>query len=201
MSGKLLVESISHRFGKQTLFESLSFSAAAGEIVTVTGANGSGKSTLLKIVAGVIEPLSGNVSLVQNTKSIGRAGTTNISFVSPELRWYESISARENLNLYFYTTKDRIAALDTVTEFGIGSTLDKPLTEFSTGMIQRFSLAMAFASDAPLMILDEPLSHLDNDGIDIFNRFIKKTKKDRIILIAQTGENNAVRTKRRITLV
>jgi ABC-type multidrug transport system ATPase subunit len=200
MNLHLLAENISHGFGKRTLFENISFEAKSGEIISVTGANGSGKSTLLKIIADLIEPLSGKVNLSINRIPIERAGSGNISFVSPELRWYGSISAKENLDLYFFNKEERAAGIRSVTRFGIGNALDKPLCEFSTGMVQRFSLAVAFASKSPLMILDEPLSHLDDDGKKILCQIIGHEKEKRIMIIAQTEDDKRIKPDRRISL-
>jgi heme exporter protein A len=164
----LVAEEVGHRYGSLLLFRRLSFTLAGGESLAVTGANGAGKSTLLRILAGVLAPKAGTVTLTVNGDPVGdekhplRAG-----LVAPALGLYGALTARENVAFLAEARRlaDAAARIDSVlARVGIADRADDPVSTFSSGMRQRVKYAAALLADPPLLLLDEPAANLDAPG-------------------------------------
>ena len=166
---QLTADRLAKRFGRRLLFRELSLSVADGQSLAITGANGTGKSTLLRILAGVMRPTAGQVQLQ-------RAGTVvpdvehplQSGLVAPYLNMYEGFSARENL--HFLARARRLAGADARIEavldrVGLLPRADDLVRDFSSGMKQRVKYAAALLFEPPLLLLDEPASNLDEDGL------------------------------------
>jgi ABC-type polysaccharide/polyol phosphate transport system ATPase subunit len=124
-----------------------------GESVGVIGPNGAGKSTLLKVVAGIVEPTSGDVCINGRIAAVTELG----SGFNPELTGAENL--RFGGALMGLAPDVVEARFDEIVEFsGIGEFIDTPLKRYSTGMQARLSFALATSVDADLVILDEVLS-------------------------------------------
>lgn len=158
--------------GKNVIASGISISLNAGKLIALIGANGIGKSTLLRTLTGIQKPLSGNVIL--NGESISK-------FNSIELAQQLSIVLTENLppsNLTVFElvalgrqpytnwigklTAEDIAKVNEALELTqISSLSAKKHYEISDGQLQKVLVARALAQDTPLIILDEPTTHLD----------------------------------------
>jgi heme exporter protein A len=136
--------------------------------VAVTGPNGSGKSTLLRILAGLQRP-SGGASTVHVGGRDHRPADRRrvLGLATPELSFYEEFTATENLVFAAEArglespARAAAAALDRV---GLGTRSADRVAEFSSGMKQRLRLAFALLHEPPILLLDEPGSHLDDAG-------------------------------------
>lgn len=134
-----------------------------GEVVGVMGPNGSGKSTFLRVMAGALEPDAGRVERFAAGSDSGRRRTAAVFDRSP---FADSLAGRENVV--------RLLALRGVPEperreraeawldrFGLAARAPDPVGTYSRGMRRKTDLALAFASGADLLLLDEPLEALD----------------------------------------
>ena len=148
---------LSHGFGDLPVLNGLDLTLAEGEIVALLGPSGCGKSTLLNILGGVLQPGAGSVQ-------IGRGARVATVFQAPTLLPWRSVAgnialALEPLGLPPKVAADRIAAslaLVGLTDFAA----HRPGT-LSGGMRQRANLARALATDPQILLMDEPLSGLD----------------------------------------
>lgn len=153
-------------FDERVLFESLSFTVGAGEVVQITGANGSGKTSLLRLLAGLTQPDSGSVCWDNEPLSRVRdAFHQQLLWIGHKPGVKVTLSAEENLRFFsaHSTLQAREAALDAV---GLGGYEDLPLYQLSAGQQRRSALARLWLSDAALWILDEPLAALDVEAIE-----------------------------------
>ena len=200
-------------FDGTPVFSGVSFAVAAGECLTVTGPNGSGKSTLLKILAGLLDPTSGTVAVSRNASTVAASrnaegpipprGTSalagedlrrSISIVSPEVVFYGEMTPRENLD-----TLLRIAGLDrsvsrlerALGRVGLLHRSEDPVRTFSSGMEQRLRFAYALAREAPVLLLDEPSSHLDEEGKQIFEGILADQTKAGLVVLATNDAREA----------
>jgi heme exporter protein A len=160
---------LTHRYGRRaTGVCELDFEFSAPGAVAVTGPNGSGKSTLLRIMAGLMRPSSGST-----TVSIGGRDHPSsrrrqvLGLATPELSFYEEFTATENLVFAAEArgmdapARAAGAALERV---GLGTRAGDRVAAFSSGMKQRLRLAFALLHEPPILLLDEPGSHLDEAG-------------------------------------
>ncbi len=146
----LTVQNLTCRRGFRTVFEGLSFTAKAGDIIALTGANGSGKTSLLRILAGLLEPGAGTVERPGACCWIGTDDP-----LKPDL------TARENLEFWAYgeTGPDALSAFD------LEKLTDTPVRYLSRGQQRRVTLSGLFSANAILWLLDEPETGLDTENI------------------------------------
>ena len=131
----------------------LSFEVASGEMVGVIGANGSGKSTLLKLLAGIVQPTSGDVSVCGRLAALLELGAG----------FHPEISGRENIaiaGLLLGLSKKEIARrFDEIVRFAeLEDFLDAPLKTYSSGMAVRLGFSIAAHSDPDVLLVDEVLA-------------------------------------------
>ena len=185
---------ISKSFNRRKVLSDINFSLENGQSLAVTGRNGSGKSTLLKIVSGVLTPTTGSLEYWHRGTMLRPAEALNlIGFISPYLAMYEEFTAWENLDLFrrirgIRTGDDRLTSL--LTRVNLLARKDDPVRTYSSGMKQRLKYAFALLHEPPVLLVDEPSSNLDAEGIEIVYGLIEERKKDGIVIVAtnDTGE-------------
>jgi len=159
--------SLSYSYGKQKVLTDLNLKVPAGSIFGFLGPNGAGKSTTIKTLLGLLKTESGKIHI------FGKELNANKMYIlerigamveSPSL--YDHLNARHNLEI--------TARIRNINFNKIGSLLEtvsltrdahRPVKQYSTGMKQRLSLAIALLADPELLILDEPINGLDPNGI------------------------------------
>jgi ABC-type multidrug transport system ATPase subunit len=179
------------RYNREWVFRHLSFNFTANEAYAITGPNGSGKSTLLQIIAGATGLSEGTVICMHEEQPL--PDTTlykNIAFAAPYLELVEEMTLREFLSFHnsfkpFYKNISFETAAATV---GLAKAMDKQIVHFSSGMKQRLKLAQAFFSDTPVLLLDEPTSNLDAEGIEVYHRLVGEYGKNRMVIVSSNDE-------------
>jgi heme ABC exporter ATP-binding subunit CcmA len=152
-------------FGAQTVLDGVCLEVRGGEAVALLGGNGAGKTTLLKIVATVMRPTAGSVSVaghdaVREAEAVRRV----VGFAGHGAWVYDDLTARENLR--FWTTLDGHAASDDELAAALGAVdLERVaaarVRTFSAGMKRRLSLARLTLARPTALLLDEPFAGLD----------------------------------------
>ena len=184
---------VARRFGRRLLFQDLSFSLSGGECLAVTGVNGSGKSTLLRILAGVMSPSEGTVSLRVNGTGLSQeAHPLHAGLVAPYVNVYAGFSPRENLRFIararrFESEEQRIE--ETLASVGLARRMHDRVSTFSSGMVQRVKLAAALLADPPLLLLDEPNEHLDEEGRRMMSAVIEDRLHAGVIVVVATNDD------------
>jgi len=142
----------------------------------VTGPNGAGKSTLLRIVAGLIAPSEGIVSMTVNGQVRSAGDRRNyLGYVSPDLTLYRELSAAENLQFFGSlrgVTLTRDDLIERLTQVGLRGRGRDLVGTYSSGMRQRLKYAFALLADPPILLLDEPTANLDVSGIAIIEAIV-----------------------------
>lgn len=155
---------LTKRYGDKTVVDRVSISIKKGEIYGLIGKNGAGKTTLMKLLLGLTEPDSGEITLF-GTTSLGKARKRIGALVeTPSL--YKNETALENMRRFAilsHTTDEGIRGL--LRFVGLENTGRKKVREFSLGMRQRLGIAIAMLGGPELLILDEPVNGLDPEGI------------------------------------
>ncbi len=167
--GKAVVaelEEASRSFGGREVLRGVSLSVRSGEVLGVVGPNGGGKSTLLLLLAGLLQPTSGRVTIegrAAHELALKAAGLVGLVTARPGL--YPLLTGRENLHHFGGLFGLSPAAVDAkatplVETLGL-ATLDVSVATWSTGMQQKLSLVRALLLSPKLLLLDEPTANLD----------------------------------------
>lgn len=170
----------------------ISFTAKEGEVVGIIGPNGAGKTTLLRIIAGIMEPTSGEVLIDNKTHQEDMIGIKKkIAFLSGNTKLYKDISPYELLEMtgsYYEvdkkTLEKRIKAI--VKKFNMESFLHQKIATLSTGQYQRTSIARCLVHNPEYYILDEATSGLDVISSKSILDFIKEVKEENKCIIYST---------------
>lgn len=189
----LKINHISVRVGEARLLEDVNLHVHCGELTAIIGRNGAGKSTLLKAILGEM-PHTGNIEFSghdgQPSSVRPRIGyvpqSLNLDMGSPTTVYDMAVIFTSNRPAFLPRSRrqfDRIYRH--FSRFSAASLLDKPAGRLSGGELQRVLLAIATFSNPDLLILDEPVSGVDNAGLQQFYRLIEQLKKtdDMVILL------------------
>lgn len=185
----LVTENVTKFYGKDKVLDRVSISLEPGCIYGFIGNNGAGKTTLMRIISGLTKPTSGSLKLLgeETPKEISRA-RSKVGCLIESPVYYPEMSARDNLRSFsLLNPQSSYKQVDELLELvGLGSFRSKRVRDFSTGMKQRYGLAMALLGKPELLILDEPLNGLDVEGMDEICSILKDicTKKKSTILIS-----------------
>ncbi len=156
-------------FGSRRVLRGLNLTVEPGEIVALIGVNGAGKSTLMRILSTLTKPDGGRVIL--NGIPVGKDPTRarqQIGVVLHAPMLYGSLTGSENLRFYCraYGIADADQRIERVLEeMNLAPRADDLARTYSRGMQQRLSIARAFLHDPQILLLDEPLTGLDDDSI------------------------------------
>jgi ABC-2 type transport system ATP-binding protein len=186
---------IAKRFRKEWIFKGITTTLAQGSAVSILGSNGSGKSTLAQIIAGYITPSEGSVNWSRNGTKISRDNIfQHVAICSPAIQLWEELTLKENVEL-FLQFKNMSSCPD-YREFShliqLEKQLHQPLKTYSSGMKQRVKLGLSILSDAQLLILDEPCSHLDSSAVQWFQSLLTKNAANRLVVVASNSDEREI---------
>jgi ABC-type multidrug transport system ATPase subunit len=175
------VRNLTKRFGSFVAVDDLSFDIRQGETFALLGPNGSGKTTTLKCIVGLSFPDSGRIQIAGlDTERSPKEARQILSYLPQRVGFHENLTAREILTFFCRLRgipSSRIEDLLKGSRFDFNGFADKPVREFSGGMVQRLGLAVACLPDAPVLVLDEPTINLDPEGVIRFREFLADLKQ------------------------
>jgi ABC-type multidrug transport system ATPase subunit len=185
---KISLEHISKRFQRYWIFKDVNYSFAARGAYALLGPNGCGKSTLLRIISGMQSPSLGKTYFRGVGDLIIPADQvfSHISFSAPGQELVEELTLREFFDFHFSFKRPLPSlSIDTIIELsGLKDTADKPIGDYSSGMKQRVKLAQAIFSDTPVLLLDEPCTNLDQQGVEQYRDWVEQYAKGRLVIVA-----------------
>ena len=186
------LENLGRRFNREWIFKDINYQFVNNKAYAILGINGSGKSTLLQVISGALTPSTGKLIYTQNLQAIDPEKYFKfISLAAPYLELIEDFSLSEVLDFHF-KFKSRLNSLDNtaiISLLGMQKNQHKLIKHFSSGMKQRVKLALAFCSDTPILLLDEPTSNLDTQGTEWYLDMVKQFTTNRITIIGSNQEN------------
>jgi ABC-type multidrug transport system ATPase subunit len=181
-------------FNRDWIFRKIDYTFLPGSSTAILGPNGSGKSTLLKALSGFLTLNEGEIVYTgQNDKIIPRDEIfSRIGYCGPYIDLIEELTIREQIEFHA-RFKPVINNLDTgqiIEKLGFDKHQHKTLKNLSSGMRQRLKLALTVLSDTPVLLLDEPATNLDADGVEWYHQLLEDARTDnRIIIIASNRKD------------
>lgn len=186
----LTVQNLSKSFMGRKVVDDVSFTLTAGEIVAFLGPNGAGKTTTMRMLAGILEPSSGRVSVGAFDMWTQRiAAQRAIGYLPEGAPLYGEMTVLSYLGFMCETRaipkKERAHIISTaVTRTSLEEVLQRPIDTLSKGFRRRVALAGAILHDPPILILDEPTDGLDPNQKRSARALIKSLSPGRVILIS-----------------
>ncbi len=188
---KLVAVNLTRKFDRKIIFQNVNFELSKGSSTAITGRNGSGKSTLIKIIANLLIESSGQLNLFDGEIKVKKENVFRyIGFVSPYLNLYDEFTGYENLKIISDIRGSGHGNIDNVLKrVGLYPRRNDLLKIYSSGMKQRLKIAFAILHNPQILLLDEPTSNLDLDGIAVVDDIANEYKTDRILVIATNDEH------------
>ncbi len=187
----LTLHQVSKRYRYDWIFKGIDFSFRQGGHYALTGPNGSGKSTLMKVLSGHLSPSKGRLEFVCGGKTMAADEVyKQVSYAAPYIDLIEEFTLLETLQFHqkFKPLKTGMNADGLMDLLAFPKAKNKEVRHFSSGMKQRLKLALALCSDSSLLLLDEPTTNLDKQGVDWYLHLIENYLGNRTAVVASNVE-------------
>jgi ABC-type multidrug transport system ATPase subunit len=187
------------RYNREWIFRHFSYEFLPGKHYAITGPNGSGKSTLLQVIGGslssnegtvVYDPGPGNGMPESKSRKpdADTAPYPYLALAAPYLELIEEMTALEMLHFHARFKTLTLSAAEILTSIGLEAAANKQIRNFSSGMKQRLKLAQAFFSMVPVLLLDEPTTNLDEEGIVLYHRLINRHAREKLVIVSSNDK-------------
>ena len=189
------------RFNRDWIFRKLSYEFHSGESYVITGHNGSGKSTLLQAISGSSLINEGTITYLHNGNVIDTESIYGqVSICAPYLELIEEMTALEFLDFHraFKPFLPGIDAEKILEIVGLQKAANKQIRYYSSGMRQRIKLAQCILCDTEIVLLDEPCTNLDQEGIALYHSLIKNYCSNRLVIVSSNDETEYSFCKHRL---
>ena len=174
-----IVISVAHiekKFGTETVLNDVSLEVERGKIYGIIGRNGSGKTVLFKCICGLLNNDTGTIQVDR----------TQLGVIIEEPGFLRQYSGKRNLELLAaLSDKEHMDIVEVMNLVGLGNAVNKKVGKYSMGMRQRLGIAQAIMEYQQILILDQPMNGLDNQGVrEMRELFIRLREKGITILLA-----------------
>lgn len=175
------IKDLGKKYNRRWIFNHLSIDFELNNQYAILGSNGSGKSTLLKLISGQTEPDSGTI---QYKNSI------DISYTAPYIHIPEEFTLIELLEFHskFKKLKENYTIKDVINICSLDDFQNRQIKQYSSGMKQRVKLSLSFFFKNDIVLFDEPCSHLDENGIKWYQKYLSDME-DCIVIIGSNQTN------------
>lgn len=175
----VVVSKIDKSIKRQRLVADISFELGAGQIVGLCGGNGAGKSTVLRMVAGILQPTSGDIRVNGlEWKKERKRFSEQIGYMPDDFQFPQGMTAAEMLSFWAGLRKLPAASVqEALALVGLEDKRHKAVGTFSKGMRQRVLFAQAILAKPALLIMDEPTNGMDPYWIGEFMELLKQMKR------------------------
>ena len=175
----VVAHGVAWRVGYRWILKNISLTVGPGEVALLVGGNGSGKTSLLRVLAGLNRPAKGTVHC-----------SGGVGLVAHDSMLYDALTGRENLAFITRLGLGYDAArIDAVLEqMGLHDAADQRLGTYSRGMTQRLAIARVLLDDPGVLLLDEPLTGLDEAAARIVAKVIEERRNDGHALIVASHQ-------------
>jgi ABC-type multidrug transport system ATPase subunit len=204
------LDNIGKRFRYEWIFKGVTQTFQEGGSYAILGPNGSGKSTLMKVLSGHLSPSDGSISFSEKEqkKLAVEDIYKHISYAAPYIDLVEEMTLDELIDYYFKfkTLRKGLINKDLVDILGFQKSKNKQIRFFSSGMKQRLKLVLAICADTPILLLDEPTTNLDAQGVAWYQQLISENNGntegvERLIIVASNIEHDYVFCSKRLNIL
>lgn len=189
------LDAIGKRFRYEWIFRNITTTFDAGQRYAILGPNGVGKSTLMKILSGHLTPSEGKMTVKINDKILDADVIyKHVNYAAPYIELIEEFTLTEAIDFHikFHPLSNSLKINDLIKILNFEKSKDKEIRYFSSGMRQRLKLALAICSDSPILLLDEPTTNLDNQGVAWYRGLMQQYTEgsNRLVIIASNAEHD-----------
>lgn len=181
------VSNVSKRFGEAVALRDINIQLQEGKIYGIVGRNGSGKTVLLKIIAGFLKPSDGQVKIYGKEVGKDKDFSDEIGIIIEKPGFLRGYTGFQNLKYLAGIRKiiGKQEIRDSMERVGLDPDSRKKVGKYSMGMKQRLAIAQAIMEDPQILLLDEPMNSLDNQGVEDVRKILLQLKeKGRTIILA-----------------
>ena len=183
---KITLNNIGRRFNRDWIFRNIDYTFNPAESYAILGPNGSGKSTLLQVLNGSLTPSAGTIQYSLGDQTIeAEAIFKQLALAAPYLELIEEFTLDEMIDFHFKfkTYRQGLDKRGVIDLLNLEGGKNKMIKYFSSGMKQRLKLALAFCSDTHMLMLDEPTSNLDTQGVEWYLNLVERFAAGRLTII------------------
>ena len=199
-------------YGNEPILRDLTLSIPEGSVTAITGCNGCGKTTLLRVLTGQLPAASGNITLLgKDLTAYGRKELARTAALLPQTRNIPDLTVETLVEHGRYphlglsrrlSEKDRDMVRTAMAQTDVTHLARRQLRELSGGQQQRAFLAMALAQDTPLIMLDEPTTHLDlNRQFELLELIRQLRRQGKTIVLVLHDLDHALRCSDQLILL
>jgi heme exporter protein A len=192
----VIFENVEKRFGSLIALRRVSLEISPGEFVVLVGHNGSGKTTLLRMAASLSRPSHGKVRYSGEAASNPESVRQRIGMVGHSTLLYDELTAEENLNFFaklYELPQHTERAAQMLETAGLAARAKDLVRTFSRGMRQRLAIARAMLAAPSMILLDEPASGLDRDGVARLGDLLRELRDRKCtVIMTSHGHSEAV---------
>ena len=184
---EIRLENIAKRYQRKWIFKGLNYHFEKNGKYAILGHNGAGKSTLMRILSGHLSPSKGKINFTLDGEKIAATECyKKVSYAAPYIDLIEEFTLKESIEFHqhfkpFLKNHD-VESLVKLLNFDKDK--HKEVRFFSSGMKQRLKLILALCTDTPVVLLDEPTSNLDEQGMRWYHQLIEEYGAKRLCIIA-----------------
>lgn len=182
MSSSVSIQCLGKRFGNRWVLKNISLNVSLGETLVISGGNGAGKTTLIKLIAGLLPPSQGSVTVD------GRMG-----WMGHESQLYDLLTVREQMHLFATLFgKKKNGSIPLLEKMGLAESLNVRARELSHGMKKRLSFAKLLLGEPNVILLDEPHAGLDRHGKMLIHDLMTQWKEEKKTVIVASHDHELV---------
>ncbi len=201
MTAALEVRGLRRSFGPRVAVEDLDLTVQTGDVYGLLGPNGAGKTTAMRCILGLIQRDAGSVAIFGNTDPVAQRQHVGALVEIP--RFHDWLSGEENLRIVqayggVSTGDARLQRAEALEKVGLADRRDDPAGTYSHGMRQRLGLARALLTHPRLLLLDEPSSGLDPQGMRDIRELIRQLSAEGVTILVSShllSEVEAIATR------
>lgn len=175
---QIIGKNITKSFSGVAIIDHLNFEINSGEHLAILGSNSAGKSTLLKIISGLIDADSGEISWWEGFD------LRQINYSSPEMTLMDDFTIEELVNFHYSFREPIVSMKDFWTKSELTAFKNKRFQDLSSGLGNKIKLALALLTKGQALFLDEPCTNFDERNIQWYQNLIQEFWSSQIICIA-----------------